>query len=129
MTTATPPVSTGPAVLEQDYLRDQSWLERTVGPEWHRLLKGVVTNPLSVVGLLIVLLFVLMAAFAPVLAPQPDPLWDTKLIPRDGFRAEPQPPGSVWTRAAPETSRCELDSLVSETGDHTTWMLLWVSRE
>ncbi|MCP4428353.1 MAG: hypothetical protein GY803_28020, partial [Chloroflexi bacterium] len=48
-------------------------------------------------------MFILMAAFAPVLAPQPDPLWDTKLIPRDGFKAEPQPPGSAWKKAAPET--------------------------
>ena len=98
MTTATPPASVGPVVFEPDYLRDRSWLEKTVGPEWYRLLKGVVTNPLSIAGLLIVLIFVLMAAFAPVLAPQPNALWDTKLIPRDGFRSEPQPPGSVWAR-------------------------------
>ena len=75
----------GPAVLDQDYLREQSWLEKIVGPEWYRLLRGVVTNPLSVAGLIIVHWFVFMAAFAPVLAPPPNPLWDTTLIPRDGF--------------------------------------------
>ena len=139
MTAATPPISTGPAVLERDYLRDQSWLEKIVGPEWYRLLKGVVTNPLSVIGLLIVSLFVLMATFAPVLAPQPNPLWDTKLIPRDGYRAEPQPPGSVWARNAPETvpgwyktilGKDEWTHILGTTsGQYDIWYgLIWGSR-
>ncbi|RMG97970.1 MAG: ABC transporter permease [Chloroflexi bacterium] len=74
-----------------------------LGPEWYRLLKGVVTNPLSVAGLIIILGFIFMAAFAPVLAPPPTPNWKTTLIPRDGFKPEPQPPGTEWKRNAPET--------------------------
>ena len=83
-------------------LRERGWLERQIGPEWYRLIRGVFTNPLSVIGLIIVSFFILMAAFAPVLAPplavSPDPY----LIPRDGFGPEPKPPGTVWQREIPE---------------------------
>ena len=103
MTTATPPATIGPAVLGQSNLKDLGWLEKTVGPEWYRLLKGIVTNPLSIIGITIVSLFILMAVFAPVLAPKPSPLWQTTLIPRDGFKPEPQPPGSAWNSSAPQT--------------------------
>ena len=42
-------------------LRKRTWLERTIGPEWYRLVHGVFTNPLSVTGLVIVGFFLLMA--------------------------------------------------------------------
>lgn len=96
-------IGTGPVTLDQSYLREQKRLERLVGPEWYRLIKGIFTNPLSVTGLLIILGFVLTAVFAPVLAPPITPLWDTKIIPRDGFREEPRPPGSLWKHDAPDT--------------------------
>jgi peptide/nickel transport system permease protein len=89
--------------LGEEYLDEQSRLELLIGPEWYRLLKGIVTNPLSVTGIILVFSFVLIALFAPVLAPAPTPFWDTTLIPRDGFRAEPQPPGSPWVRNPPQT--------------------------
>lgn len=101
MTTTTP--SSRPVVLEEDYLGEQSRLERAIGPEWYRMLKGMVTNPLSITGLIIVTTFILMALFAPLLAPQPDPLWNTNLIPRDGYKAEPQPPGSLWKKNPPDS--------------------------
>ncbi|MCI0394652.1 MAG: ABC transporter permease [Chloroflexi bacterium] len=104
MTTATSePVSLNAPVVEGLDLRAHSRLEQLVGPEWYRLLKGVVTNPLSVTGLIIIALFILTAVFAPVLAPPIRDNWDTSLIPRDGFRSEPQPPGAVWQRDAPQT--------------------------
>ncbi len=89
--------------MEADTLREQNRLERLVGPEWYRLLKGLVTNPLSVAGLVIVLGFIFMAAFAPALAPPPDPSWNTNLIPRDGYKPEPKPPGTPWKLNAPQT--------------------------
>jgi peptide/nickel transport system permease protein len=138
MTASTSPASVGPAVLGESNLKDLSWLEKTVGPEWYRLLRGVVTNPLSITGIIIVSFFVLMALFAPILAPQPDPLWDTKLIPRDGFRAEPQPPGSVWNRNPPETVPGWYRAIVGEewvhilgttSGQYDIWYgLIWGSR-
>jgi peptide/nickel transport system permease protein len=83
-------------------LRELGWLERTVGPEWYRLIRGVFTNPLSVVGLIIVMLFILTAVFAPVLAPPLKVAGDPYLIPRDGFSPEPKPPGTVWQREIPD---------------------------
>jgi peptide/nickel transport system permease protein len=82
-------------------LREQTRLEKLVGPEWARLIRGVLTNPLSVTGLLIISMFILVALFAPILAPPPNERWDPYEIPRAGFRQEPQPPGTPWTKNAP----------------------------
>jgi peptide/nickel transport system permease protein len=95
--------TTAPVGLDENYMREQSRLERTIGPEWYRLLKGIVTNPLSVTGIVILFGFILIAIFAPVLAPPPTPNWDTTLIPRSGYKSEPQPPMTPWERQAPET--------------------------
>ncbi|MFO7681231.1 MAG: hypothetical protein R6X34_14380, partial [Chloroflexota bacterium] len=103
MSAETSAATTVPVGLDDDYLGEQSRLEQMLGPEWYRLLKGVVTNPLSVAGILIIFGFMLMAAFAPLLAPPINENWDTTLIPRDGFSSEPKPPGSEWTRNTPET--------------------------
>ena len=81
-------------------LPEVTGLRKLLGPDWYRLLRGVVTNPLSVVGLIIVTVFILVAIFAPVLAP-PVGLRDPYLIPRDGFGPEPKAPGTVWTREVP----------------------------
>jgi len=93
--------STHPATLDQGYLRPQSRLEQMIGPEWYRLLKGIVTNPLSVLGIIIIFGFILMAVLAPILAPPPDDLWDTTIIPRDGYAPEPKPPGTEWNTNIP----------------------------
>lgn len=82
-------------------LREYSGLEKLLGPEWYRLVRGLYTNPLSVAGLLIVGFFLLVAAFAPVLAPPVRENADPLLIPRDGYGPEPKPPGEIWTREAP----------------------------
>jgi peptide/nickel transport system permease protein len=50
-------------------------------------------NPVSVVGILIALGFVVIAVLAPVLAPPADPT-HPMLIPRDGYLAQPQPPSA-----------------------------------
>jgi peptide/nickel transport system permease protein len=81
-------------------LKEKSHLERLLGPENYRLLRGVVSNPLSIIGLTILLAFVLMAVFAPWLAPHPHP--DSPYtIPRDGFGPDPRPPMSEWNRRPP----------------------------
>lgn len=89
--------------LNQKALDEQNRFERLVGPEWYRLIKGVLTNPLSVTGLIIVTVFILTALFAPVLAPAPTENWDPYKIPRDGFKPEPLPPGTEWTLNIPAT--------------------------
>jgi peptide/nickel transport system permease protein len=90
-----------PKHVQETTLRDMSRLEQTLGPEWYRILRGVVTNPLTVAGLIIVAAFILIAALAPVLAPKVRPNADPYSIPRDGFSPEPKPPGALWERNAP----------------------------
>lgn len=103
MTASSDPVSLGRVDVSAGELREMTRLEKAVGPEWARLLKGIVTNPLSVTGILLVVFFALVALFAPVLAPPPNDNWNPMQIPRDGFRAEPQPPMSEWRRNVPAT--------------------------
>jgi peptide/nickel transport system permease protein len=94
--------ATAPQVGALDIpLRKIGRLERLVGPEWYRVIKGLATNPLSVFGLSLILFFILVAAFAPVLAP-PTNTRDPYIIPRDGFGPVPEAPGSVWTVRPPE---------------------------
>ncbi|MCA9939418.1 MAG: ABC transporter permease, partial [Anaerolineales bacterium] len=120
-------------------IKELTGLERWVGPEWYRLIKGVFTNPLSILGLVIILIFLLVAIFAPVLAPAPSEQWDPSLIPRDGFKAEPQPPGTVWNRNVPEqvpawyrliTGNEEWVHILGTTsGQYDIWYgLIWGSR-
>jgi peptide/nickel transport system permease protein len=62
--------------------------------ELQKMLRQITRNPLSIVGLVLVLAFVGVAVFAPVIAPTPQGAKDAYLIPRDGFKAEPQPPSA-----------------------------------
>ena len=136
--TAATPTSARPAILDQGYLRDQNRLESMVGPEWYRLLKGIVTNPLSVIGIFLVVMFILMATFAPILAPPPSAMWDINQIPRDGFRQEPQPPGSAWAKNAPMVVPAWYKTLIGEewihimgttAGQYDIWYgLIWGAR-
>ena len=70
-------------------------LERLLGPENYRILQGLLKTPASIVGFILIGFFVLVAIFAPVIAPPPR-TGDPYTIPRDGFKAEPQPMGSEW---------------------------------
>lgn len=62
--------------------------------ELAKMASQITRNPLSIVGILLVLVFVGIAVFAPVIAPPPAGSRDPYLIPRDGFKAEPQPPSA-----------------------------------
>jgi peptide/nickel transport system permease protein len=101
MTTADPVSATAPVSLGEVIVKDRNRVEKALGPEGYKLLKGLLTNPLSVTGILIILLFILVAAFAPILAPPATENGSPYLIPRDGFHAEPKPPGTPWVRNAP----------------------------
>ena len=74
-------------------------LERFLGPENYRILQGMMKTPASIAGFCLVLMFVLIAVFAPQIIPpvSKDPL----SIPRDGYRSNPQPMGAAWTRNVP----------------------------
>ena len=69
--------------------------ERFLGPDNYRVLQGLLKTPASVAGSILILLFVIVALAAPVLAP-PVNVNDPYQIPRDGFKAKPQPPGTEW---------------------------------
>jgi peptide/nickel transport system permease protein len=125
--------------LGDQYLSRRSRLEKALGPEWYRLLKGLVTNPLSVTGIIIIAGFILVAAFAPLLAPAPTDNYNTTLIPRDGFHAQPKPPGTPWERSAPAfvpgwykllTGKDEWVHLMGTTsGQYDIWYgVIWGSR-
>ncbi len=49
-------------------------------------------NPLSIIGVTLILIFAIIAIFAPILAPPPEGHFDPYQIPRDGFSPVPQPP-------------------------------------
>ncbi len=70
-------------------------LERAIGPEFYRILRGIVRNPLSVVGVSLISFFILVAILAPVIAP-PQNTRNPYQTPRDGFSAQPKPPGTEW---------------------------------
>ena len=75
-------------------MRKIAWLERTLGPENYRIVQGLSKTPASIAGFILIALFVLVAVFAPLIAPPATN--DPYKIPRDGFKAQPQPMGSEW---------------------------------
>lgn len=88
------------SLLPSTQMRQVGRLERLVGPDNYRVLVGLFKTPASIIGFSLIVLFVLVAVFAPVLAP-PKATGDPYQIPRDGFSADPKPPGTEWNRNAP----------------------------
>ena len=80
--------------------RKIGWLERFLGPENFRIVKGLVKTPASIFGFALIFLFILIAIFAPVIAPPVGK--DPYKIPRDGFSAEPKGMGSEWKKNVPD---------------------------
>ncbi|RLC90225.1 MAG: hypothetical protein DRI37_02000, partial [Chloroflexi bacterium] len=81
--------------------REVTRLEAQLGTETYRMLKGLVTNPVSVIGLVLLGIFLLIAAAAPILAPPQREGADPYRIPRDGYGSIPRPPGSEWKTRQP----------------------------
>ena len=81
-------------------VRKISWLERFLGPENYRIVKGLVKTPASIVGFLLIFFFILIAIAAPVIIPPVNPN-DPYKIPRDGYKSEPQPMGAAWKTNPP----------------------------
>jgi peptide/nickel transport system permease protein len=59
---------------------------------WRLTARQIVKNPLSLAGVVIILIFIILAIFAPLIAPTPEGHRDPYLIPRDGYSITPQPP-------------------------------------
>ena len=60
--------------------------------DWKFMARQLVKNPLSLAGIIIITIFVVLAIFAPLIAPIPEGHRDPYMIPRDGYSATPQLP-------------------------------------
>jgi peptide/nickel transport system permease protein len=60
--------------------------------DWKFMARQLVKNPLSLAGIIIIVIFAIIAIFAPLIAPIPEGHLNPYLIPRDGYSATPQPP-------------------------------------
>ena len=100
MTTTTP---TGDNTLlgENVATRKIGRLERFFGPENYRILTGLLKTPASIAGFVLIGFFIFIALAAPLIIPPVTPK-DPFKIPRDGFRSDPRPMGSEWTRNVPD---------------------------
>lgn len=95
------PASDTSLLRETTSLREIGRLERVLGPENYRILTGLLKTPASILGFILIGLFVFIALAAPLIIP-PVRANDPYTIPRDGFSPNPQPPGSPWTRNVPD---------------------------
>ena len=75
--------------------RKQNWLKEHLGADTYRILKGLVTNPVSLFGFTLLFIFIFIGAAAPWIAPPVNPD-DPYQIPRDGYSQVPKPPGTEW---------------------------------
>ena len=76
--------------------------ERFVGPENYRIIMGLFKTPASIIGFVLIFLFVLVAVFAPLIMPPVTPN-DPYKMPRDGFSSQPKAPGTDWKLNHPKT--------------------------
>jgi peptide/nickel transport system permease protein len=93
---------TGDNTLLKEALSDRriGRLERFLGPENYRILKGLLKTPASIMGFTLIGFFVLVALLAPVIIPPVGN--DPYKIPRDGFSSEPRGIGSEWKKNVPD---------------------------
>jgi len=80
----------------------RGWLEQHIGTEAVRNLRTFFQTPASIAGMVILVVFGLIAILAPMLAPPLNAEVNPYQIPRDGFKAEPKPPMTEWKRNAPK---------------------------
>jgi hypothetical protein len=69
-----------------DYLYTRASFEQMI----HR--RQVARNPLSLTGVILISIFVIIAIFAPLIAPAPAGHLNPYMIPHDGYSMTPQPP-------------------------------------
>ncbi|MBE9513631.1 MAG: ABC transporter permease [Chloroflexi bacterium] len=62
--------------------------------DWKFMARQLLRNPLSLIGIIILVFFVILAIFAPLIAPVPEGHRDPYIIPRDGYSPTPQPPSN-----------------------------------
>lgn len=60
--------------------------------DWRFIVSRIVKNPLALAGIIIILTFIVIAIFAPLIAPPPEGHGTPYEIPRDGYSPIPEPP-------------------------------------
>jgi peptide/nickel transport system permease protein len=60
--------------------------------DWKFMARQLIRNPLSLAGVIIIVIYVIIAVFAPFIAPTPVGHRDPYMIPHDGYSMVPQPP-------------------------------------
>lgn len=100
--------------------RKVGWFEKLLGKENARILKGLVTTPTSIIGLILIVFFFAIALAAPLIAP-PGVDVDPYQIPRDGYSAQPKAPMSEWKSDAPPVVPGWYKLLVGK----DEWVHLW----
>ncbi|HPS41608.1 MAG TPA: ABC transporter permease [Anaerolineaceae bacterium] len=100
MTTTTVPSGDNSLLKEALPERKISRLERFLGPENYRIITGLLKTPASILGFVFIGFFILIAIFAPVIAPPVKS--DPYMMPRDGFSAEPKDMGAKWVKNVPK---------------------------
>jgi hypothetical protein len=62
MSETTFPTGDNSALRETTALREIGWLERFLGPENYRIVTGLLKTPASILGFILIALFILIAA-------------------------------------------------------------------
>ncbi len=96
----TVPSSDNALLRETTAMREIGWLERFLGPDNYRIVKGLLKTPASILGFILIGLFIFIALAAPLIAPPLNPN-DPYKIPRDGFSPNPRPMGAEWNHNQP----------------------------
>jgi len=60
--------------------------------DWKLMARQLARNPLSLMGIIIIVIFIIIAIFAPLIAPAPEGHLNPYMIPRDSYVATPNPP-------------------------------------
>ena len=101
MSETTFPSGDNQGMREATALREIGWFERFLGPENYRIVTGLLKTPASILGFILITLFIIVALAAPLIMPPVTPN-DPYRIPRDGFSSEPRPMMADWTRNPPD---------------------------
>jgi peptide/nickel transport system permease protein len=101
MTESTTPTGDNALLREAVPVRKIGRFERFLGPENYRIITGLLKTPASILGFILIGLFIFVAIFAPFIIPPVRANADPFQIPRDGYSAQPRPMMSPWTRNAP----------------------------
>ncbi|HNT24869.1 MAG TPA: ABC transporter permease [Anaerolineales bacterium] len=100
MTTTTAPTGDNTLLREARPERKIGRIERVLGPENYRIITGLLKTPASIMGFILIGIYILVAVFAPAIIPPVGS--DPYKIPRDGFSGEPRGMGTEWKKNTPD---------------------------